>query len=99
LAQDRLLAAAFLLGWGVFVTLIDNFLRPWLVAGRAEVGALTVFVGVLGGVAAFGPIGLIAGPLVLARDRSRARRARNARGGRRSPGRAATLAVRRSTMA
>jgi predicted PurR-regulated permease PerM len=49
----------------VFVTLIDNFLRPWLVAGRAEVSALTVFVGVLGGVAAFGPIGLIAGPLVL----------------------------------
>ena len=64
-AQDRWLAAAFLLGWGIFVTLIDNFLRPWLVAGRAEVSALTVFIGVLGGVAAFGPIGLLAGPLVL----------------------------------
>ena len=63
--QDRWLAAAFLLGWGIFVTLIDNFLRPWLVAGRAEVSALTVFVGVLGGVAAFGPIGLIGGPLAL----------------------------------
>ncbi|HEX2334759.1 MAG TPA: AI-2E family transporter, partial [Burkholderiales bacterium] len=49
-----------------FVTTIDNFLRPWLVSGRAEIGALTVFIGVLGGVAAFGPIGLILGPLVLA---------------------------------
>jgi predicted PurR-regulated permease PerM len=64
--QDRWYAAAFLLGWGVFVTLIDNVLRPWLVAGRAEVNTLTVFIGVLGGVSALGPIGVFLGPLVLA---------------------------------
>jgi len=64
-AQDRWTAALILLGWGAFVTTIDNFLRPWLVSGRAEVGALTVFIGVLGGVAAFGPIGILLGPLVL----------------------------------
>jgi predicted PurR-regulated permease PerM len=52
--------------WGGFVVTIDNFLRPWLVSGRAQVGALTVFIGVLGGVAAFGPIGVFLGPLVLA---------------------------------
>jgi predicted PurR-regulated permease PerM len=65
-AQGRWGAMAFLLAWSIFVVTIDNFLRPWLVAGRAEVRALTVFIGVLGGVAAFGPIGVIAGPLVLA---------------------------------
>ena len=64
--QGRWTAALLLLVWGGFVTTIDNFLRPWLVSGRAEIGALTVFIGVLGGVAAFGPIGLILGPLVLA---------------------------------
>jgi predicted PurR-regulated permease PerM len=65
-AQDRWGAAIFMLVWGGFVTAIDNFLRPWLVAGRAHIGALTVFLGVLGGVGAFGPIGIILGPLVLA---------------------------------
>lgn len=65
-AQDRWGAALFMLLWGVFVTTIDNFLRPWLVSGRADVGTLTVFLGVLGGVSAFGPIGVILGPLVLA---------------------------------
>ncbi len=65
-AQQRWGAATFLPLWSIFVVTIDNFLRPWLVAGRAEVRALTVFIGVLGGVTAFGPIGVIAGPLVLA---------------------------------
>src|SRR3954468_14543576 len=65
-AQQRWGATLFLLIWGIFVVTIDNFLRPWLVAGRADVHALTVFIGVLGGVTAFGPVGVIAGPLVLA---------------------------------
>lgn len=65
-AQERWGATLFLLLWGGFVTTIDNFLRPWLVSGRAEIGAVTVFIGVLGGVSAFGPIGIILGPLVLA---------------------------------
>ena len=64
--QQRYYAAGFMLAWGGFVVTIDNFLRPWLVSGRAEVGTLTVFIGVLGGVAAFGPIGIFLGPLVLA---------------------------------
>lgn len=64
--QGRYYAAGFMLAWGAFVVTIDNFLRPWLVSGRAEVGTLTVFIGVLGGVAAFGPIGIFLGPLVLA---------------------------------
>jgi predicted PurR-regulated permease PerM len=64
--QGRWGAALFLLLWGAAVATIDNFLRPWLVAGRAHIGALTVFIGVLGGVSAFGPVGVLLGPLVLA---------------------------------
>ncbi|MGQ0547428.1 MAG: AI-2E family transporter [Betaproteobacteria bacterium] len=64
--QGRYGAALFMALWGGFVTTIDNFLRPMLVSGRAQVGTLTVFIGVLGGVAAFGPIGIFLGPLVLA---------------------------------
>jgi predicted PurR-regulated permease PerM len=64
--QDRWYAALFLFLWGSFVATIDNVLRPILVAGRAEVGTLTVFIGVLGGVYAFGAVGVIVGPLVLA---------------------------------
>jgi predicted PurR-regulated permease PerM len=65
-AQERWYAAIFLLIFGGIVATVDNVLRPMLVSGRAQVGTLTVFIGVLGGVSAFGPIGVILGPLVLA---------------------------------
>jgi len=64
--QDRWSAAAFLLLWGLVVATIDNVIRPILVSGRAEVGSLTVFLGVIGGVSAFGAIGVLVGPLVIA---------------------------------
>lgn len=64
--QQRWVAAGFLFIWGVVITTIDNVLRPWLVAGRAQVSALTVFIGVLGGASAFGAMGFFLGPLVLA---------------------------------
>jgi len=65
--QGRYGAALFLLLWGVLlVGLIDNFLKPLLISGRAEVPTLAAFLGVLGGLAAFGPIGMFLGPVVLA---------------------------------
>ena len=65
--QGRWGAAIFMLIWGtVLVSLVDNVVRPMLVSGRAKVGTLTVFIGVLGGLAAFGAIGLFLGPVVLA---------------------------------
>ena len=65
-ADERWYAAVFMAVWGLIVASVDNVLRPILVAGRAQVGTLTVFIGVLGGISAFGPIGVILGPLVLA---------------------------------
>ena len=57
--------ATFLLVWSVVVASLDNFLRPMLISGRADVPTLAVFVGVMGGLAAFGFIGLFVGPIVL----------------------------------
>jgi len=35
------------------------------ISGRAPISTLAVFLGVLGGISAFGPIGIVAGPLVI----------------------------------
>jgi predicted PurR-regulated permease PerM len=57
--------AIFMLAWGLMLGALDNVLRPVLISGRAKISALAVFVGVLGGIPAFGAIGVIAGPVVL----------------------------------
>jgi predicted PurR-regulated permease PerM len=60
-------AALFLSLWGVLVVgLVDNVVKPLLVKrGLAMHGGL-VFFALLGGLAAFGSVGLIAGPLTVA---------------------------------
>jgi len=51
---------------GVFgISLADNVLRPLLLSGRTTASGLVVFLGLLGGAAAFGFIGLVIGPIVL----------------------------------
>jgi predicted PurR-regulated permease PerM len=55
----------FMLAWGILLSGLDNILRPMLISGRARISALAVFIGVLGGIPAFGAIGIIAGPIVL----------------------------------
>lgn len=56
----------FLLAWGVLVvSQVDNFVRPKLIGSRSGIHPLFVLVGVLGGVAAFGFIGLFLGPLLV----------------------------------
>lgn len=57
---------AFMIAWTLIVGTSDNFLRPYLTQQRASVSTLTVFVGVIGGVAAFGFIGSLIGPVLLA---------------------------------
>lgn len=45
---------------------IDNFLRPAIMAGRAQMNGLLMFISLLGGVSVFGLLGLVLGPLVIA---------------------------------
>jgi len=58
--------AVFMLVWGIIVSTSDNFMRPILVSRYAPVSAFTVFVGVVGGIGAFGTIGIVVGPVFLA---------------------------------
>jgi predicted PurR-regulated permease PerM len=57
--------AIFMLVWGIGVSVADNLLRPLLISTQAPVSMLAVFVGVIGGVSAFGVIGIIVGPVLL----------------------------------
>jgi len=58
---------AALLVWGVFVIgMADNLLRPRLVSRRTQMHELLIFFSVIGGLAAFGVLGLLLGPVVLA---------------------------------
>jgi predicted PurR-regulated permease PerM len=58
--------ALFMAAWGIIVVgSVDNFLRPILISGRVEVPTLAVFIGVMGGLSAFGFVGLFLGPIVL----------------------------------
>ncbi|GER00669.1 AI-2E family transporter [Iodidimonas gelatinilytica] len=67
LASNQWGAAIGLGLWGMLlVGTIDNFLRPLLVSSRGHVGTLLVFIGVLGGITAFGMVGLLLGPVILA---------------------------------
>jgi predicted PurR-regulated permease PerM len=45
---------------------VDNVLRPLLLGGRAQMPTVVIFVSLMGGVSAFGFIGLVLGPLVVA---------------------------------
>jgi predicted PurR-regulated permease PerM len=67
-ASGRAGAAIFLFLWGLIVTsfLADNVLRPFLVRGRSQLNTLMIFVGVVGGVATFGLLGIFIGPMSLA---------------------------------
>jgi len=59
-------SAMILLGIGLLVSLVDNFVRPWLSRyGKLDLSAFLVLVAMLGGVAAFGGFGLLLGPLLL----------------------------------
>jgi predicted PurR-regulated permease PerM len=59
-------SALFLVLWGILaVGLIDNVVKPYLIRGGIELHGAVVFFALLGGLAYFGPVGLIAGPLVI----------------------------------
>jgi predicted PurR-regulated permease PerM len=56
----------FLLVWSTVVVTMDNFVRPLLIKRGADLPLLLIFAGVIGGLLAFGLIGIFVGPVVLA---------------------------------
>jgi predicted PurR-regulated permease PerM len=59
--------AIILLVWQLCVVgLVDNFLSPYLIKRGLKLHPFFILLSVLGGIALFGPIGFILGPIVLA---------------------------------
>jgi predicted PurR-regulated permease PerM len=62
------------MGWGIFVLIwgglvvstVDNFIRPMIISHGTDLPFILILLGVLGGVAAFGIIGLFLGPVLIA---------------------------------
>jgi predicted PurR-regulated permease PerM len=58
--------ALVLLAWGLlFVGLSDNVVKPIMLRNRTEVHSAVIFFALIGGLAAFGIAGLVAGPLIV----------------------------------
>jgi predicted PurR-regulated permease PerM len=58
--------ATTLLVWTILLAGVDNVLRPYLIKRGANLPLLLIFAGVIGGLVAFGVMGLFIGPVVLA---------------------------------
>jgi predicted PurR-regulated permease PerM len=67
LLERRYVASGLLLAWGVLVVgTADNVIRTWIVSGAARIPVFFSLFGALGGLVAFGPLGLFVGPVALA---------------------------------
>ena len=67
IANGNYVAGAALIAWGALVVgVIDNLLRPRLVGQDAKLPDLLILISTLGGLALFGAIGLIIGPVIAA---------------------------------
>jgi len=64
--QNENLWGTVMLVWSIITGTLDNVVRPFLIKQGADLPLLLVFAGVLGGLLAFGIIGLFVGPVVLA---------------------------------
>ncbi|MBS1842567.1 MAG: AI-2E family transporter [Acidobacteria bacterium] len=65
-ASGHWIKAMILLSWGaVVVAQADNVIRPYIISQRANLNTLAVFFALLGGVQAFGVMGVFIGPVAL----------------------------------
>jgi predicted PurR-regulated permease PerM len=60
------LAFWFIIIWGLGVTFMDNFLKPWLIGSSIDMPIMLVILGVFGGFISLGFLGLFIGPALLA---------------------------------
>lgn len=64
--NDMKVAAILLVIWALVVAMLDNLLRPMLIKRGVNLSLLLILSGVLGGMFAFGIVGLFIGPVILA---------------------------------
>ena len=64
--QGSVYWAMVLIGWALVTLSLDNVLRPLLIKRGADLPLLLIIAGVVGGLLAFGLVGLFVGPVILA---------------------------------
>jgi predicted PurR-regulated permease PerM len=64
--NDQTLWGSIMIPWAILCGTIDNFIRPILIKKGADLPLLLIFAGVIGGLIAFGVVGLFIGPVMLA---------------------------------
>ena len=64
--QDYPAWGAFMIIWGVLVSTVDNFIKPWLIGFGMEMPMSLTILGVFGGFIGFGFLGLFIGPTLIA---------------------------------
>src|ERR1700704_1675130 len=65
-ALDHQLMGGFMIAWGVLVSTIDNFIKPWFIGFGIQMPLSLTILGVFGGFVAFGFLGLFVGPTLIA---------------------------------
>ncbi|MBO6784434.1 MAG: AI-2E family transporter [Alphaproteobacteria bacterium] len=66
-AIDQAWSAVALIVWGALVVgLVDNILRPRMVGEEARIPDLLILLSILGGIAGFGVVGIVMGPILAA---------------------------------
>ncbi|MEW5994120.1 MAG: AI-2E family transporter, partial [Candidatus Zixiibacteriota bacterium] len=67
LIQGSYVKGVIVIGVGtIIISQIDNLIRPYLISGRTEMHPLMLFFALMGGIAIFGLLGLVVGPLIAA---------------------------------
>ena len=64
--QDQQAWGAFMIVWGIFVSTVDNFIKPVLIGFGIDMPISLTILGVFGGFIAFGFLGLFIGPTLIA---------------------------------
>ena len=65
--QHNVLGGIFILVFGfVMIAGVDNFLKPKIISGKANIHPIVALIGVLGGLKVFGLFGMIIGPVIAA---------------------------------
>ncbi|WP_435073108.1 AI-2E family transporter [Halorubrum sp. HHNYT27] len=65
LAVGRPVAGAVIVVYGLIITFSDTYLRPALIGRTGAFNSTTIVIGIFGGLAVFGAVGLFIGPVVL----------------------------------
>jgi predicted PurR-regulated permease PerM len=65
-AQNQQVWGIFLIVWGLFVSTMDNFIKPWLIGFGMHMPLALIILGVFGGFITFGFLGLFIGPTLVA---------------------------------